>query len=224
MSRLTGNGAYLHAGPEFAVASTKAVSNMMALFALLSLSLSESSIEKSEVITEMRRLPNRITRQLLEDDGSIQKAVDLIVGSNTAIFIGRGISAPLTQEGALKMMEVAYLPCIAYPGGELKHGPIALIEEGTPVIAIAPTDSSLPLMESSIRECKSRGGRIILITDSDGHITETADVVIPSQSTHPMLSPIINAIPLQLLAYNLGLATGNNVDRPRNLAKSVTVV
>ncbi|MFL2952302.1 MAG: glutamine--fructose-6-phosphate transaminase (isomerizing) [Candidatus Thalassarchaeaceae archaeon] len=224
MSRLTGNGAYLHAGPEFAVASTKAVSNMMALFALLSLSLSESSIEKSEIITEMRRLPNRITRQLLEDDGSIQKAVDLIVGSNTAIFIGRGISAPLTQEGALKMMEVAYLPCIAYPGGELKHGPIALIEEGTPVIAIAPTDSSLSLMESSIRECKSRGGRIILITDSDGHITETADVVIPSQSTHPMLSPIINAIPLQLLAYNLGLATGNNVDRPRNLAKSVTVV
>jgi len=224
MSRLTGNGAYLHAGPEFAVASTKAVSNMMIVFALLSLSLSENSLEKREIISEMRKLPSRITRQLLEDDGSVQKAVDLISGSNTAIFIGRGISAPLTQEGALKMMEVAYLPCIAYPGGELKHGPIALIEEGTPVIAIAPTDSSLSLMESSIRECKSRGGRIILITDSDGHITETADIVIPAQSTHPMLSPIINTIPLQLLAYNLGLATGNNVDRPRNLAKSVTVV
>ena len=224
MSRLTGNGAYLHAGPEFAVASTKAVSNMMILFALLSLSLSENSPEKKEIISEMRRLPSGITRQLLEDDGSIQRAVELIYGSNTAIFIGRGISAPLTQEGALKMMEVAYLPCIAYPGGELKHGPIALIEEGTPVIAIAPTDSSISLMESSIRECKTRGGRIILITDSDGHIAELADVVIPSQSTHPLLSPIINTIPLQLLAYNLGLATGNNVDRPRNLAKSVTVV
>ena len=132
--------------------------------------------------------------------------------------------SPLTQEGALKMMEVAYLPCIAYPGGELKHGPIALIEEGTPVIAIAPKDSTIPLMESSIRECKSRGARIILITDSEDHITELADVVIPTQSTHPMLSPIINLIPLQLLAYHLGLVTGNNVDRPRNLAKSVTVV
>ena len=224
MSRLTGNGAYLHAGPEFAVASTKAVSNMMISFALFALSLSENSTHKNEIISEMRRLPSRVTRQLLEDDGSIQKAVEIIAGSNSAIFIGRGISAPLTQEGALKMMEVAYLPCIAYPGGELKHGPIALIEEGTPVIAIAPTDSTLSLMESSIRECKSRGGRIIIITDSDGHISESADVVIPSQSTHPMLSPIINAIPLQLLAYYLGLSTGTNVDRPRNLAKSVTVV
>ena len=224
MSRLTGNGAYLHAGPEFAVASTKAVSNMMILFALLSLSLSDNSIEKKKIISEMRKLPNRISRQLLEEDGSIQKAVAMITNSKTAIFIGRGISAPLTQEGALKMMEVAYLPCIAYPGGELKHGPIALIEEGTPVIAIAPTDSSISLMESSIRECKSRGGRIILITDSEGHITEIADVVIPTQPTHPLLSPIVNAVPLQLLAYHLGLAIGNNVDRPRNLAKSVTVV
>ncbi len=224
ISRLTGNGAYLHAGPEFAVASTKAVTNMMISFALLSLFLSENNSEKREIISEMRRLPSRITRQLLEDDGSIHKAVEIIAGANSAIFIGRGISAPLTQEGALKMMEVAYLPCIAYPGGELKHGPIALIEEGTPVIAIAPKDSSLSLMESSIRECKSRGGRIILITDSDGHVTETADVVISSQSTHPLLSPIINVIPLQLLAYNLGLAIGTNVDRPRNLAKSVTVV
>ena len=224
ISRLTGNGAYLHAGPEFAVASTKAVTNMMISFALLSLYLSNDIPEKREIISEMRRLPSRITRQLLEDDGSIQKAVEIIASASSAIFIGRGISAPLTQEGALKMMEVAYLPCIAYPGGELKHGPIALIEEGTPVIAIAPKDSSISLMESSIRECKSRGARIILITDSDGHITETADVVIPSQSTHPMLSPIINAIPLQLLAYNLGLASGTNVDRPRNLAKSVTVV
>ena len=122
------------------------------------------------------------------------------------------------------MMEVAYLPCIAYPGGELKHGPIALIEQGTPIIAIAPEDSTQTLMESSIRECKSRGGQIILITDSESGITDLADVVISTQSTHPLLSPIINLIPLQLLAYHLGLFYGNNVDRPRNLAKSVTVV
>ena len=122
------------------------------------------------------------------------------------------------------MMEVAYLPCVAYPGGELKHGPIALVEEGTPVIAIAPRDSSFPLMESSIRECKARGAKIILISDSDGPILDQADVSIQTQSTHSDLSPIVNAIPLQLLAYHLGLKKGTNVDRPRNLAKSVTVV
>ena len=122
------------------------------------------------------------------------------------------------------MMEVAYLPCLAYPGGELKHGPIALIEEGTPVIAVAPSDETLALMESSIRECRTRGAKVILITDNEGPILEFADVVIHTQSTGPETSPEVNAIPLQLLAYRLGAFKGLNVDRPRNLAKSVTVV
>ena len=116
------------------------------------------------------------------------------------------------------------MPCISYPGGELKHGPIALIEEGTPVIAIAPSDATLGLMESSNRECQSRGAKVIMITDSEGTITQAADIVISTQSTHPLLSPLISAIPLQLLAYRLGVEMGLNVDRPRNLAKSVTVV
>ncbi len=221
---MTGNGAYLHAGPEFAVASTKAFTNMVAIFSLLAISLSKRVKEIEDLVSEMRKLPSKIAKQLLEDDGSIEKAVEIINNSNTAVFIGRGISAPLSREGALKMMEVAYLPCIAYPGGELKHGPIALIEEGTPVIAIAPLDRTLNLMESSIRECKARGAKIILITDSEGSISDIADVIIPTEPTHQDLSPIINAIPLQLLAYRLGLSKGANVDRPRNLAKSVTVV
>ena len=224
MSRMTGNGAYLHAGPEFAVASTKAFTNMVAIFSLLAISLSPRVKEIEDLVSEMRKLPSKISKQLLEDDGSIEKAVEIIINSNTAIFIGRGISAPLSREGALKMMEVAYLPCIAYPGGELKHGPIALIEEDTPVIAIAPLDRTLNLMESSIRECKARGAKIILITDADGSISDIADVIIPTEPTHQDLSPIINAIPLQLLAYRLGLLRGANVDRPRNLAKSVTVI
>ncbi len=225
MSRLTANGAYLHAGAEYAVASTKVFTNMVALFALFSITLSKQDQTKLlPLVYEMRRLPSKISKQLLEDDGSIEKAVEIISKSNTAIFIGRGVSSALTQEGALKMMEVAYLPCVAYPGGELKHGPIALVEEGTPVIAIAPRDSSFPLMESSIRECKARGAKIILISDSDGPILDQADVSIQTQSTHSDLSPIVNAIPLQLLAYHLGLKKGTNVDRPRNLAKSVTVV
>ena len=225
ISRLTGNGAYLYAGPEYAVASTKAFTNMVAVFALLSLTISEMPPRiRREIVSELRRLPSKIHRQLLEDDGSIQNAVDLLCESKSALFIGRGISAPLVHEGALKMIEVAYLPCLAYPGGELKHGPIALIEEGTPVIAITPTDSTMALMESSIRECKSRGAKIILITDGEGPLTEFADVVIPTQPTHPDLSPMVNILPLQLLAYELAARKGTNVDRPRNLAKSVTVI
>ena len=107
---------------------------------------------------------------------------------------------------------------------KLKHGPIALISEGSPVIAIAPIDSKLNLMESSIRECKSRGAKIILITDNEGPITELADILIQTNSTHPELSPLVNVIPIQLLAYHVGVQNGVNVDRPRNLAKSVTVV
>ena len=224
MSRLAENGAYLHAGPEFSVASTKAVTNMIALFGLLAASLPHQGKGNSSFIKEMRKIPSRISKQLLEDDGSINAAVSIISNANSAIFIGRGISSYLAQEGALKMMEVAYLPCIAYPGGELKHGPIALIEEGTPVIAIAPSDKTLGLMESSIMECKARGAKVITITDSEGNIVKSSDVVISTRSTHPMLSPMISAIPLQLLAYYLGVEKGLNVDRPRNLAKSVTVI
>ena len=122
------------------------------------------------------------------------------------------------------MMEIAYLPCLAYPGGELKHGPIALIEEGTPVIALAPRDETIGLMESSIRECKTRGAKIILITDHESPITDFSDVVINVQTSGRECSPMINVIPLQLLSYHLACLKGLNVDRPRNLAKSVTVI
>ena len=225
MSRFTSNGAYLYAGPEYAVASTKAFTNMVAIFALLALTISDASPQEKRIVaSELRRIPKLVSQQLMEDDGSISKAVDLLSNSDSAIFIGRGISSPLAREGALKMMEVAYLPCLAYPGGELKHGPIALIESGSPVVVIAPSDETSSLMVSSMRECKSRGAKLIVITDMDGPILDLADVLLPSQSTHPDLSPIVNAIPLQLMAFELGVRLGRNVDRPRNLAKSVTVV
>ena len=226
ISRFTGNGAYLHAGPEYSVASTKAFTNMVAALLLFALRISdwENTSKMRGIIQQLRELPNRVSAQLRDDDGSLEKATSILSNAPSAIFIGRGLSAPLVKEGALKMMEIAYLPCLAYPGGELKHGPIALIEEGTPVIAIAPSDETLPLMEASIRECKSRGAKVIMITDTEGPITKFADVTVNSQFSGRETSPIINAIPLQLLAYRLAVRKDRNVDRPRNLAKSVTVI
>jgi glucosamine--fructose-6-phosphate aminotransferase (isomerizing) len=226
MARLTGNGAYLHAGPEYAVASTKVFTNMVAVGLLFALNVSNMpKSEQKKIIQELRKLPNIISSQLIDIDESISDATELIVNSEPPIFIGRGgLSSYIAKEGALKMMEISYIPCLSLPGGELKHGPIALISEGSPIIAIAPTDSKLNLMESSIRECKSRGAKIILITDSEGPITELADILIHTNRTHPDLSPFVNAIPIQLLAYQVGVENGVNVDRPRNLAKSVTVV
>lgn len=225
ISRFTGNGSYLYAGPEYAVASTKVFTNMIANGLLLALTISDGSYrEKKQIVQSLRMLPNLISSQLMTCVESVESASEIIKNSSNVIFIGRGaLSSKLVEEGALKMMEVSYIPCMAYPGGELKHGPIALIEDGTPVIAIAPSDSTLNLMESSIRECKARGAKIILITDHEGPITKIADVVIQTMKTHPALSPFVNVIPLQLLAYYAGINKGINVDRPRNLAKSVTV-
>ena len=226
MARFTGNGAYLHAGPEYAVASTKVFSNMVAVGLLFALTISDiSAAEKKEIVKELRKLPNTISRQILELDDSINQATSLILDSKPPIFIGRGgLSSYIAKEGALKMMEISYIPCLSLPGGELKHGPIALLSDGSPVIAVVPSDSKLNLMESSIRECKSRGAKIILITDNEGPLSDLADILIPIPSTHPDLSPFVNIIPIQLLAYQVGVEKGVNVDRPRNLAKSVTVV
>ncbi len=226
MSRMAGNGAYLHAGPEFAVASTKVFSNMVAAGLLFALTISEiPKQEKKTLVQDLRKIPNIISRQLIDIDDSIEQATKLILENGPPIFIGRGgFSSYVAKEGALKMMEISYIPCISLPGGELKHGPIALISEGSPIVAVVPSDSKLNLMETSIRECKSRGAKIILITDSEGPITELADILIQTSKTHPDLSPFTHIIPIQLLAYHVGVAKGVNVDRPRNLAKSVTVV
>ena len=228
IARFSGNGAYLHAGSEFAVASTKVFSNMVAVGLLLALTLSDiSEKEKKAIVNELRKLPNTISRDLHNFDDSITQVASLIASPDTdpPIFIGRGgLSSYVAQEAALKLMEVSYIPCMAIPGGELKHGPIALISEGSPVIAIAPSDDYMNLMESSIRECQSRGATIILVTDNEGPIANLADYLIPISSTNPVLSPFTSIVPLQLLAYHVGVMRGVNVDRPRNLAKSVTVV
>jgi glucosamine--fructose-6-phosphate aminotransferase (isomerizing) len=224
IARFAGNGAYLYAGPEYSVASTKAFTNMSAVLMLLALTLSETdNTERARVIRGLREMPQRMS-SYLHSEIDFESIVDLLVDSKTALFIGRGPNSHIASEAALKMMEITYLPCIAYPGGELKHGPIALIEEGTPVIAIAPDDSHYPKMEANIRECASRGANVILLTNKETSVEDYCAKVIRTPFTDPFLSPFMSIMPLHLLAYHLAVRLERNVDRPRNLAKSVTVV
>jgi glucosamine--fructose-6-phosphate aminotransferase (isomerizing) len=147
----------------------------------------------------------------------------LVTQAKSVLFLGRGISSPVASEGALKLMEIAYIPCLAYPAGEMKHGPIALIEEDYPVVVIAPNDGVQDRTLNAIHECKARGARIILIHEEGDPIAEIGDVSIPIPSTIPMLTPLLSVLPTQLIAYQAALDLGNDVDRPRNLAKLVTV-
>ena len=226
IARQCGKGVYIHSGPEQSVASTKAFTNMVGALALFALQLGRSrhlsKTKGKSIIREMRTLPEKI-RTYLEQPGPIEQAVELVTNAKSVLFLGRGISSPVASEGALKLMEIAYIPCLAYPAGEMKHGPIALIEQDSPIVVIAPNDGVQDRTLNAIHECKARGAKIILIHEEGDPISETADVSIPIPSTIPMLTPLLSVLPTQLIAYQAALALDNDVDRPRNLAKSVTV-
>jgi len=226
IARQCGKGVYIHSGPEQSVASTKAFTNMVGALALFSLQLGRSrhlsKTKGKSIVKEMRNLPEKI-RTYLENPGPIEEAVQLVTQAKSVLFLGRGISSPVASEGALKLMEIAYIPCLAYPAGEMKHGPIALIEENSPVVVIAPNDGVQDRTLNAIHECKARGAKIILIHEQGDPISEVGDVSIAIPPTMPMLTPLLSVLPTQLIAYHAALALGNDVDRPRNLAKSVTV-
>ena len=226
IARQCGKGVYIHSGPEQSVASTKAFTNMVGALSLFALQLGRSrhlsKTKGKSIVREMRTLPEKI-RSYLEQPGPIEQAVELVTKAKSVLFLGRGISSPVASEGALKLMEIAYIPCLAYPAGEMKHGPIALIEQDSPVVVIAPNDGVQDRTLNAIHECKARGAKIILIHEEGDPISETADVSIPIPSTMPMLTPFLSVLPTQLIAYHAALALDNDVDRPRNLAKSVTV-
>ncbi len=226
IARQCGKGVYIHSGPEQSVASTKAFTNMVGALALFALQLGRSrhlsKTKGKSIIREMRTLPEKI-RTYLNQPGPIEQAVELVTKAKSVLFLGRGISSPVASEGALKLMEIAYIPCLAYPAGEMKHGPIALIEENSPVVVIAPNDGVQDRTLNAIHEYKARGAKIILIHEEGDPISETADVSLPIPSTMPMLTPLLSVLPTQLIAYHAALALDNDVDRPRNLAKSVTV-
>lgn len=226
IARECGKGVYIHSGPEQAVASTKAFSNMVAALSMFALQVGRSRATSKEqgkdLINGLQQIPHLI-EEYLENQGPILEAVEMIKDAKCVLFLGRGISAPVAKEGALKLMEIAYIPCLAYPAGEMKHGPIALLEEGSPVVFIAPNDHVKVKTISAMHECKARGARIILIHEEGDDIASEADISIPVPQVPSLLSPLLTVIPTQLIAYHTALALGCNVDRPRNLAKSVTV-
>ncbi len=226
IARLCGQGVYIHSGPEQAVASTKAFTNMVASLLLFALRIGRTrtfSREKGQsIIEDFEKIPD-LMENYLSNPGPIDEVVELVKDAKSVLFLGRGSSAPVASEGALKLMEIAYIPCLAYPAGEMKHGPIALLEDGSPVIIILPNDKHREKTIASMHECRARGARIILIHEEGDEAAEEADVSIPIPVCNPLLMPLLTVVPTQLIAYKTAIALGCDVDRPRNLAKSVTV-
>ena len=227
IARACGRGTYVHSGPELAVASTKAFTSQVTALLLFSLLLSRTrQISRhvgQEVADDMLALPDAVARYL-EDQGPLVEAAHAIKDARYALFMGRGFSWPVALEGALKLKEVAYVPCEAYPAGEMKHGPIAMLEEGTPVVAIVPDDQVREKSLSNVQEVKARGARVIMIhTEGDTEAADHGDISIAVPRCHELVSPLLTVLPLQLLAYHVGVLRGCDIDKPRNLAKSVTV-
>lgn len=226
IARLCGQGVYIHSGPEQSVASTKAFTNMVAALILFAIRIGRTrsiSRERGQsIIKNFEQIP-QLMESYLANQGPIQDAVDLVKDAKSVLFLGRGSSSAVASEGALKLMEVAYIPCLAYPSGEMKHGPIALLEEGSPVVVIMPNDKHKEKTKASIHECKARGAKIILIHEDGDEADIDVDVSIRVPECDSLLSPLLTVIPTQLIAYKTALERGCDVDRPRNLAKSVTV-
>jgi glucosamine--fructose-6-phosphate aminotransferase (isomerizing) len=220
---------YTHAGPEIAVASTKALLTQIVAVYLIGLHLAQANGSLSdnqvhEIYNELLELPGKI-EQILETVEPLRELTRKFAKNDTVLFLGRNIGYPVALEGALKLKELAYIHAEGFAGGELKHGPIALIDQGTPVIAILPAGKEHALDEkmlSNIQEVKARGARVIVIAE-EGVVVEGAEHVITIPVARPIFQPILATVPLQVFAYEMAVARGNDVDQPRNLAKSVTV-
>jgi glutamine---fructose-6-phosphate transaminase (isomerizing) len=220
---------YTHAGPEIAVASTKALLTQIIAVYLIGLHLAQANgslldSQVHEIYNELLELPGKI-EQILETVEPLRELTRKFAKNDTVLFLGRNIGYPVALEGALKLKELAYIHAEGFAGGELKHGPIALIDQGTPVIAILPAGKEHALDEkmlSNIQEVKARGARVIVIAE-EGVVVEGAEHVITIPISRPIFQPILATVPLQVFAYEMAVARGNDVDQPRNLAKSVTV-
>ncbi|MBE2290879.1 MAG: glutamine--fructose-6-phosphate transaminase (isomerizing) [Chitinophagaceae bacterium] len=228
IARVSHAGSYTHAGPEIGVASTKAFSTQVSLITLIALRMAEakgtiSTSKMREILYELENIPRKI-EETLQLDAQIKEIAAIYKNATNFLYLGRGYNFPVALEGALKLKEISYIHAEGYPAAEMKHGPIALIDENMPVVFLATNKSAYEKIVSNVQEVKARKGKIIaVVTKGDTQIRELADHIIEVPETEEILSPLITIVPLQLLAYHIAIMRGCNVDQPRNLAKSVTV-
>lgn len=227
IARETDGGSYIHAGPELAVASTKAYTNMVAVLTLYALQFGRlkrvTPATGQRLLTALQEIPEKMTQVFAKND-SIKEIAATYMGVPNMLVLGRGVNVPVALEGSLKIKEITYIHSEAYPGGEMKHGPIALLSEQFPVLAIMTKNQLYDKMWSNLEEIRARKAPLIIIaTQGDEKVQELSDHVIYVPPTMELLEPLINHIPLQLLAYHMAVGLQKDVDRPRNLAKSVTV-
>jgi len=228
IARETQAGVYIHAGPEIGVASTKAFTSQIVVLTLIALKIARakgriSKAQGQQLVQDLRQIPEKV-QQILSNPDPIIKIAEKFVDSRNFLYLGRGINFPVALEGALKLKEISYIHAEGYPAAEMKHGPIALIDENMPVVFIAVNSSTYEKVISNMTEVRARKGVIIAIaTEGDTSINRLSDHVIRIPETNPLLIPLLTVIPLQLLAYHIAVLRGCDVDQPRNLAKSVTV-
>jgi len=228
ISRITDEGAYLHAGPEIGVASTKAFTAQLTVLTMIALRIairkgSLTETKYRELLVELEQIPDKI-KEVLDNDDIIRSISEKFKDATNFLYLGRGYNFPVALEGALKLKEISYIHAEGYPAAEMKHGPIALIDENMPAVFIATRDSSYDKVISNIQEVKARKGKVIaIVSEGDVLIPKMADHTIEVPHTHEILMPLLSVIPLQLMSYHIAIMRGANVDQPRNLAKSVTV-
>jgi len=216
-----------HAGPEIGVASTKAFTTQLVALLLLAVVLGRrhgiTEDDEAAIVRDLAGLPAAI-ESTLKLNGIIKKLSEQFADKHHALFLGRGSQYPVAMEGALKLKEISYIHAEAYPAGELKHGPLALVDSEMPVIAVAPNNELLEKLKSNLHEVRARGGKLIVFADAEADVGSSDDVqVISVPQVSDIIAPIVYTIPLQLLAYHAAILKGTDVDQPRNLAKSVTV-
>ena len=228
IARETHSGAYTHAGPEIGVASTKAFTTQITVLTLIAMKLGEAngSLAKhtfENYISKMQLIPRQV-EEFLKIDDKVKEIAEVYKDAKNCLYLGRGFNFPVALEGALKLKEISYIHAEGYPAAEMKHGPIALIDENMPIFVIATNRGHYEKVVSNIQEIKSRAGKIIaIVTEGDTTVKEIADHVIEIPDTEEALTPLLTTIPFQLLSYHIAVMLGKNVDQPRNLAKSVTV-
>lgn len=226
--RMSHAGSYTHAGPEIGVASTKAFTTQITILTLIALQIAQqkgtvSTTKLHEILYELENIPRKI-EEVLKLDKQIKELAEIYKDAKNFLYLGRGYNFPVALEGALKLKEISYIHAEGYPAAEMKHGPIALIDEEMPVVFLATNQSAYEKIVSNVQEVKARKGKIIAVVNKgDKQIRALADHVIEVPETEEVLSPLVTIVPLQLLAYHIAILRGCNVDQPRNLAKSVTV-